>query len=90
MACPATTPTRRRPVRPTDRLDALLADPPSVHTDPTGRVHGDWSLAPEVLRLIAASVRPGGCTLETGLGLSTARFATLAVDHTAITPASPS
>ena len=68
-------------------VDRLLADPPRVHTDHTGRVHGDWALALEVLRFIAATVGAGDHTLETGLGLSTALFAALGTRHTVITPA---
>jgi predicted O-methyltransferase YrrM len=66
--------------------DQLYSDPPQVHTDGTGRVHGDWALTPESLRLIERVTSPGDRTLETGAGISTVLFALLGARHTAITP----
>jgi predicted O-methyltransferase YrrM len=66
--------------------DKLYAAPPQVHDDGTGRVHGDWALSRESLGFIERVTRPGDRTLETGTGLSTALFALLGAEHTAITP----
>src|SRR5438093_1468645 len=64
-------------------LEALLADPPQVHPDGPGDV---WRTDDSCYELIVSEVGPQSVTLETGLGLSTAVFATLGSDHTAITP----
>jgi predicted O-methyltransferase YrrM len=66
--------------------DQLYARPPRIHTDGTGRVHGDWALSRESLGIIERLARPGDRTLETGAGLSTALLALLGADHTVVTP----
>jgi predicted O-methyltransferase YrrM len=64
----------------------LYSDPPRIHTDDAGRVHGDWALAPEALLVIEHVTHPGDRTLETGAGITTALLALLGAEHTAITP----
>lgn len=66
--------------------DEIYANPPRVHTDDSGRVHGDWALSPDTLRLIERVVRSGDHTLETGAGISSVLFALLGTEHTVITP----
>jgi predicted O-methyltransferase YrrM len=66
--------------------EELYADPPQVHVDDSGRAHGDWALSTAALRAIERMVQPGDRTLETGLGVSTALFALLGTEHTAIAP----
>jgi predicted O-methyltransferase YrrM len=65
--------------------DELVADPPRVHEDPPGRIHGDWALSGEALRFIADTVGPGATTLETGAGLSSALLLLLGCEHTVVT-----
>jgi predicted O-methyltransferase YrrM len=66
-------------------LEALLADPPSLHIDAAGRpVPFEADL--RVLRLIAASVGEGSRTLETGGGLSTLVFVLTGCEHTCVVP----
>jgi hypothetical protein len=48
-------------------VDRLIAAQPSFHAWPDGRP-ANWSVAPDVLRYIAARVKPGMNTLETGAG----------------------
>jgi hypothetical protein len=70
-------------------LEDVLRDPPLVHADDdTGEVstHG---LQPAVLRWLAATVRPGARTLETGSGLSTLTFALAGALHTCVVPNQP-
>jgi hypothetical protein len=63
------------------RLSAVgrvLADPPQVH----GRANsGVWSSSESVYELMARACQPGSRTLETGLGVSTALFASWGTEH---------
>jgi predicted O-methyltransferase YrrM len=58
----------------------LLEDAPVIHGDVT---HG---LIPEALEHIAATVKPGHRTVETGSGHSTIAFALAGAEHTCIVP----
>jgi hypothetical protein len=66
-------------------VDRLLAERPAFHAWPDG-APADWSVAGEVLRYLAALVRPGMNTLETGAGQTTAAFALAGAHHVCITP----
>jgi predicted O-methyltransferase YrrM len=70
-------------------VDRIVADPPLVHGvwDETGALTGVDVLQTDITcyRLIAEFCRPGMRTLETGLGVSTALFATIGTDHTCVT-----
>jgi Methyltransferase domain len=66
--------------------EELYADPPQVHVDDSGRVHGDWALSTAALCEIERLVQPGDRTLETGVGVSTALLALLGTEHTVIAP----
>jgi hypothetical protein len=68
-------------------IERLWNDPPQVHE--TGRPDspiGIWNTERGCYELIASWCGPGDRTLETGLGLSTALFASLGTSHTTITP----
>lgn len=69
----------------TDALERLIAEQPHFHAWPDGRP-ANWSVAADVLRLIARRVAPGMRTLETGAGHTTAAFAIAGADHVAVTP----
>lgn len=74
-----------------DRLaavDRLLADPPHVHTMDAGPdpALGVWSTDESAYRFLAEHVDTGARTLETGLGISTALFATLGAVHRCVAP----
>ena len=66
-------------------LDRLIADCPHFHAWPDGRT-ANWAAPTEVLRFIAAHVKPGMQTLETGAGQTTVAFAIAGARHIAITP----
>lgn len=63
-------------------VEALEKDQPQFHWGGTRR----WNAAPETLREIQRSVKPGMRTLETGCGASTAVFAASGARHTVISP----
>lgn len=66
-------------------LAEVLADPPLVHTTPSGKAEvlalEEWALT-----RIHASIARTSTTIETGLGASTAVFALVGTKHTCITP----
>jgi hypothetical protein len=64
-------------VSPLIDVDRLLAAPPVVHGEP-------MCLEPRAARFLAARLRPGQRTLETGCGLSTAIFAAAGTQHTVV------
>jgi predicted O-methyltransferase YrrM len=64
-------------------VERLIAEAPSFHTDAQGKTIHIGSDA-EVLRFIAAEVRPGSATLETGIGQSTVLFAMTGAKHTCV------
>lgn len=66
-------------------LAELFADPPLVHTAPAdgSRTHV-WHTEPSCYHFMADLVAPSSRTLETGCGISTAMFAGLGAQHTAI------
>ncbi len=63
-------------------VESLEMDLPVFHWGGTRR----WNAAPETLREIQKSVRPGMRTLETGCGASTVVFAAGGARHTVISP----
>jgi hypothetical protein len=65
-------------------LGDLFADPPLVHDRPDGARSHVWHTEPACYRFMAGVVSPTSRTLETGCGVSTAMFAGLGTDHTAI------
>ncbi|MCW5889798.1 MAG: class I SAM-dependent methyltransferase [bacterium] len=67
-------------------LAALLREAPAFHTD-EGWNPVSLQASDEVLHLLAATVRPGMHTLETGAGMSTVVFAAAGAVHTCVTPA---
>ena len=67
-------------------LRALLRDAPLFHVD-EGLHPRSLQASDDVLETIAAAVRPGWHTLETGAGLSTVVFALGGAGHVCITPA---
>ena len=65
-----------------DRVIALLAsDPPRVHQSAP---QGVWAAAQDCLEFLAATIRPGSRTLETGCGATTIVFAASDAAHTAV------
>jgi hypothetical protein len=66
-------------------IDRLIAAQPSFHAWPDGRP-ANWSVAPDVLRYIAARVKPGMNTLETGAGHTTVMFCAAGARHISVTP----
>lgn len=64
-------------------LDDLLKDPPSVHE---GIASGVWSTERSCYELIVSVAGPQSRTLETGLGISTALFASIGNTHTCVVP----
>lgn len=64
-------------------VERLMTDGPVFHAGGT-RV---WNALPETLRLLAANVKDGDRTLETGAGASTVIFTAAGAEHTAISPA---
>jgi predicted O-methyltransferase YrrM len=65
-------------------LADLFADPPLVHDRPDGSRTHVWHTEPACYRLMAGLVSRGARTLETGCGVSTAMFAGLGTEHTAV------
>jgi hypothetical protein len=72
-----------RPTTASDAVRLLVDERPSFHLG--GAVV--WNALPETLGLIAANVRPGDRTVETGSGASTVVFAAAGARHTAVSPA---
>src|SRR5215831_3071645 len=66
-------------------LERLIVERPSFHAWPDG-TPANWSVEPRVLRFIAAHVKPGMSTLETGAGQTTVAFALAGAHHICITP----
>jgi hypothetical protein len=75
---PALTATQRNPL-----VRSLLANPPNVHD---GIASGVWSTQRYCYELIGSVVGPGSRTLETGLGISTALFASIGTTHICVVP----
>jgi hypothetical protein len=67
-------------------LDDVLADPPLVHYDELNDELRTFGLGDEPLRWLAANVRAGQRTLETGSGMSTIVFALSGAEHTVVVP----
>jgi hypothetical protein len=66
-------------------IESLLANPPKLHSV-RGELSARWKLQDEDLRYLAATIRPGMRTLETGAGLSTIVFALKGAEHTCVVP----
>lgn len=66
-------------------VERLIGAQPSFHAWPDGRP-ANWSVAPDVLRYIAARVKPGMNTLETGAGHTTVMFCAAGARHISVTP----
>jgi Methyltransferase domain len=62
----------------------ILASPPVVHPEAPNK--SVWSTDDRCYEFMAAQVKPGWRTLETGVGVSTALFAAWGCDHLAIVP----
>lgn len=71
---------------PLMKLDEILNDPPLLHAQRGSGQETSLALDADALRQMAALVRPGASTLETGAGLSTVVFAALGCHHIAIAP----
>jgi hypothetical protein len=68
-------------------LDAVLADPPAVHTMGPGQTGlGTWATDRSLYELLLSEVKSGSVTLETGSGVSTALLAAVGAQHTCVTP----
>ena len=67
-------------------IDALLADPPTVHVEMCDPEGGVWRTDRDCYEFLAKSCGPGSRTLETGLGISTTLFLRLGTQHTCIAP----
>ena len=68
-----------------DQIETLISERPHFHAWPDGRP-ANWSVAPDVLRFIRASLKPSMRTLETGAGQTTVAFAIAGTHHVCITP----
>jgi hypothetical protein len=86
MVVPLPVPSRDPAGGARHLLDALLADPPVVHTMGRPDLLGVWATDRDCYEMIISSVRPGDLTLETGAGLSTLLFAAAGAAHTVVTP----
>jgi predicted O-methyltransferase YrrM len=64
-------------------VDRLMTDGPVFHAGGTRT----WNALPDTLGLLAAHVRAGDRTIETGAGASTVIFTAAGAEHTAISPA---
>ncbi len=62
-------------------LELIAAEPPNVHPNAP---HGVWAAARDCLDFLAANVKPGARTLETGCGATTIVFAAVGAQHTAV------
>jgi hypothetical protein len=62
-------------------LDAILADPPPVHDGPAS---GVWSADRSLYDFLLSTVSSDSRTLETGLGVSTALFASIGSAHVCV------
>lgn len=69
-------------------INDLIAHPPPLHLDATGRPAG-YAVSAGLLRFVDRTVEPGHHTLETGAGVSTLLFAIKRAHHTAVAPAPP-
>jgi predicted O-methyltransferase YrrM len=67
------------------RLQELLANPPLIHEEASGKLTS-WQLSDEVLYYINENVNENSVTLETGAGISTILFAIKSSHHTCISP----
>ena len=89
QASPVTTSGRASVGAPHRVIERLLADPPMVHElEGPGSELGVWSTEASCYTFLAGRCRAGSATLETGLGLSTALFASLGTHHICVTPSS--
>jgi hypothetical protein len=68
-----------------DVIEALIADPPTLHAWPAGKP-ANWAVAPAVLQYLFQQLKPGMQTLETGAGHTTVAFAAAKTKHVCITP----
>jgi hypothetical protein len=68
-----------------DQIETLILEQPHFHAWPDGRP-ANWSVAPDVLRFLRASLNPSTHTLETGAGQTTVAFAIAGTHHVCITP----
>ncbi len=68
-----------------DSIEKLISERPHFHVWPDGKP-ANWSVAPDVLRFIRASLKPSMRTLETGAGQTTLAFAIAGTHHVCITP----
>lgn len=66
-------------------IERLIAEGPYFHAWPDGRP-ANWAVEPDVLRFLAAHLKPKMQTLETGAGQTTVAFAITGARHTCITP----
>lgn len=62
-------------------MEEIIGRPPEIHGPGTR-----WGLSPAALRWLAARLRPGMPTLETGCGLSSIVFAAAQTRHTVVAP----
>ena len=70
------------PIPDVEHVIGLLdSDPPSVHENAP---QGVWAAAQDCLEFLAATLRPGSRTLETGCGATTIVFAASGTAHTAV------
>lgn len=72
-------------MEPDQVIDRLLRERPLFHRGTTGQPMS-YAVGAEVLRAVAALVKPGMCTLETGAGYSTVVLAAAGGRHTAVIP----
>lgn len=71
----------------TDFVDELIARQPAIHGDEeAGQERMTHGLSTPALRFIAATVKEGQRTLETGSGYSTIVFAKAGSEHTVVVP----
>lgn len=63
-------------------VEDIIADPPLVHRGGSCV----FAIHPSVPRYLDRVLKPGMCTAETGMGLSTAVFAAKGVDHCCVAP----
>jgi predicted O-methyltransferase YrrM len=73
-------------------LARILASPPKLHAlhgEGTDGPMGLWAAEVPLYELLAAELRPGTRSLETGLGVSTVLFVAAGAEHTCVVNAAP-